>query len=119
MYQTGLEGRLSSELRPLKDLKSLDLSLTYVEANFIELIEGMTNLGKFWLQIICTNFGDVVLQFVCNLLPESLNLDLVTGITGSIPTEISSFSNLGRWQIALLRGNFSFHPFSHKMRCHF
>ena len=108
MYQTGLEGRLYSELQPLKDLKRLDLSLTYIEANFTELIEGMTNLGKFWLHIIFTRSGDVVSQFVCNLLPESLNLDLVTGITGSIPTEISSFSNLGRWQFVQLRGNFSF-----------
>jgi hypothetical protein len=47
LLETSLTGRLSIELLPLKALQYLDLAFSFLQADFGELINGLSNLGAF------------------------------------------------------------------------
>jgi hypothetical protein len=47
LFETSLTGRLSIELLPLKALRHLDLTFSFLQADFGELINGLSKLGTF------------------------------------------------------------------------
>jgi hypothetical protein len=47
LFETSLTGRLSIELLPLKGLRYLDLAFSFLQADFGELINGLSKLGAF------------------------------------------------------------------------
>ena len=70
-----LSGQLPVEALPSQTLQQLDVSRTFLEASFPDLVTSLTNL-------------------------DHIRLDFCLGITGTIPSEIALNSNLGEYKSA-------------------
>ena len=106
----GLSGRLSNEFYPLRNsLRELALDYNGFEGALPQIMEGMTNLDMIYLlSISCAlfDYSPFLIQLVVNIVlfvvindfgAEYLGLRGMSHITGTIPTEISSFTALSEF----------------------
>jgi len=92
-----MSGFLTTEFQTLADISHLDLSNNRFSGDFNTMFAGLTNLGKILECCVSSVLPDMSSFSFLVTFTESLLL-VNNPITGSLPPEIQSFSNLGTLQ---------------------
>lgn len=90
-----MSGMITTEFQVFTDITYLDISNNQFSGNFYGMFAGLNNLGKIMLSRNSLSQAAVSHFPFCIPFEESLLL-VNNRITGSIPTEIQQFSNLGK-----------------------